>query len=206
MSKGTFITFEGGEGCGKTTQVATLAQRLRDAGRSVVELREPGGTGLGDKIRSILLDPNSPAMCDEAEALLFAASRAQLVHQVILPALQKGHVVLSDRFVDSSLVYQGVARGLGVDAVLAANQMALQGVWPDLTLYLDIEASAGMKRARKRAIFDRIELEEMKFHRDVRRGFKALADQYPDRITVIDATPTEDQVAAAVWDAVQAVF
>lgn len=206
MTAGTFITFEGGEGSGKTTQLAILARRLRDAGRSVVELREPGGTALGDTIRSILLSRDGPAICDEAEALLFAASRAQLVSQVIRPALERGHVVLSDRFVDSSLAYQGAARGLGVEDVRRANSLALRGLWPHRTLLLDIEASAGMKRAGKRAIFDRIEVEEMKFHRKVRRGFKRLAQSHPGRIFVIDAARSEEEVAADVWEAVSCLF
>jgi len=202
MTDGLLITFEGGEGCGKTTQIATLEERLRAGGRSVLRLREPGGTPLGDSIRELLLKPDGPRMCHAAEALLFAASRAQIVHAVIAPALRRGEVVICDRFIDSSLVYQGVARGLGVDAVLDANRMALQGLWPHLTVLLDLDVGEGLARAGKRAVLDRIESAGLEFHREVREGFLVMSLRFPDRVRVIDATPPPDEVAAAVWNAV----
>jgi dTMP kinase len=195
-----FVTFEGGEGCGKTTQIKLLASKLESLGYDVLCVREPGGTYLGDRIRGMLLDPESE-MCDEAEALLFAASRIQLVKTVILPALEEGKVVISDRFIDSSLAYQGWARGVGPTAIMRVNWFVRYHM-PDLTLLLDIDPEEGLRRAGRRALFDRIEQEELAFHQSVRRGFLDQAEKEP-RIEVIDATPEPEKVEKAVWDQVQ---
>lgn len=188
-----FITFEGGEGCGKTTQIQLLKDHLESQGETVVTTREPGGTKLAERVREMLLDPQS-VMCDEAEALLFASSRAQHVREVIRPAIERGEYVLCDRFVDSSLAYQGMGRGLGFDAVLQANEMALGGLWPHLTLWLRMDPTAALRRAQKRALFDRIEREEMDFHRRVHEGFHECWRRWPERVVQIHAADTPERV------------
>ncbi len=191
---GLFITFEGAEGCGKTTQVGLLADELRERGREVVCLREPGGTLLGNVIRGLLLGTEAPEFTHLTEAYLFATSRAELVAKVIRPTLHDGGVVLCDRFVDSSLVYQGVGRGLGEDRVLGINRAAVDGCWPDLTFLLDIPVEVGLERARSRAGLDRIEGEERGFHERVRQGFLDRAERNPERIAVIDASASRMEV------------
>jgi len=202
---GYFITFEGIEGSGKTTHIARLRDRLEALGHTVLQVREPGGTPLGDRIREILL--NGPEMVDEAEALLFAASRAQIVASVIAPALEEGTTVLCDRFVDSSVVYQGHARRLSVPAVLQANEMAVQGRWPDRTLLFDLPPELGLERAASRLLaLDRIEREGLSFHRTCREGFLTEAREHPNRYRVIDAALSKDEVEEQVWKAVQDLF
>lgn len=188
--KGLFISFEGSEGCGKSTQIGLLAARLREAGREVVLLREPGGTPIGEQIRNLLqYDASAFAMTPEAELLLFAASRAQLVREVIRPAVDRGAVVLCDRFLDSTTVYQGVARALDRKDVAAINAFAVGGIIPDLTLLLDIDAAEGRRRAASRkGPVDRMEQEKEEFYEAVRRGYLALAGENKGRIAVIDAT------------------
>jgi dTMP kinase len=199
QSRGRLIAFEGVEGAGKSTQVELLRQALEKAGHRVVTTREPGGTPLGEQVRSILLDPAS-ALEARTEALLFAASRAQLVEQVIRPALERGEVVLCDRYLDSSLAYQGAARGLGVEAVAAINRFATAGLVPDLVVLLRLDPAEGL--ARGRGGRDRIERQDLEFHRRVARGFLDLAAANPDRFVVIDAAAPPDQVAAEVRAAV----
>jgi dTMP kinase len=199
QSRGRLIAFEGVEGAGKSTQVELLRQALEKAGHRVVTTREPGGTPLGEQVRSILLDPAS-ALEARTEALLFAASRAQLVEQVIRPALERGEVVLCDRYLDSSLAYQGAARGLGVEAVAAINRFATAGLVPDLVVLLRLDPAEGL--ARGRGGRDRIERQDLEFHRRVARGFLDLAAADPDRFVVIDAAAPPDQVAAEVRAAV----
>ncbi len=191
IMRGILITFEGIEGCGKSTQARLLADALRAAGRDVLTLREPGGTQLGNAIRGLLLGRDSPPISDLAEAYLFAASRAELVARMVRPALAEGAVVICDRYVDSSLVYQGVARGLGLDRVREINLDAVDGCW---TYLIDLPTDVGLARARSRAMFDRIEKEQREFHDAVRRGFLALADEEPDRFTVVDGRPTSVDV------------
>ncbi len=203
---GLFITFEGIEGTGKTTQIGMLAEELRSSGRQVVSLREPGGTALGNVIRGLLLGQEGPRFGDLTEAYLFATSRSELVEQVVQPALAEDKVVLCDRFVDSSVVYQGIARGLGPERVLAINDAAVRGCWPDLTVVLDLPAEDGLARVRSRSLFDRIENEQIGFHRSVRDGFLELARANPRRYAVVDARPSRMEVHRAVVAELRARF
>jgi dTMP kinase len=193
-----FISFEGLDGCGKTTQAAMLAAALELEGRTVVRVREPGGTPIGERIRELLLDGNS-VIGGAAEALLYAAARAQLVDQVILPALARGEVVVADRFIDSSLAYQGVARGLGLEQVLRANELATGGLMPDITLLLELPTE--LAGARRGDTPDRIESEGDGFHAAVALGFAAAAERFPERIHVVDASGPPRTVLARVREA-----
>jgi dTMP kinase len=197
--RGRLIAFEGVEGAGKSTQVELLRQSLEKAGHRVVTTREPGGTPVGEQVRSILLDPAS-TLAARSEALLFAAARAQLVEQVIRPALERGEIVLCDRYLDSSLAYQGAGRGLGVEAVAEINRFATGGVVPDLVVLLALDPAEGL--ARRRGGRDRIEAQDLDFHRRVARGFLNLAAAEPERFAVVDAAAPPDQVAAEVRAAV----
>lgn len=195
---GLFITFEGTEGCGKTTQVALLADELREAGHTVVCLREPGGTLLGNVIRGLLLGKEAPSFSHLTEAYLFATSRAELVQRIIRPALDADKVVICDRFVDSSLVYQGMARGLGVERILGINRAAVDGCWPTLSILLDLPTEDGLARVRSRSLFDRIEEEEHAFHDEVRQGFLDRAADNPERFMVVDARGSRMDVHRAI--------
>lgn len=197
---GLFITFEGGEGSGKTTQLRMLAHRLEAAGVSVRAVREPGGTAVGESVRHILLDPDHAGLDARAELLLYEAARAQLVAEVIEPALAAGEVVLCDRFFDSTTAYQGYARGLPLDEIATLNHAATGGLMPDRTLVFDIDPELGIERATCEGA-DRLECEDLTFHRAVREGFSAIAAAQPGRVRVIDASGTVDQVAARVADA-----
>ena len=197
--RGRLIAFEGVEGAGKSTQLELLRQTLEKAGHRVVTTREPGGTPVGEQVRSILLDRAS-TLHPRAEALLFAAARAELVEQVIGPALGRGEVVLCDRYLDSSLAYQGVARGLGLGAVAAVNRFATAGLVPDLVVLLRLDPAEGL--ARGRGSPDRIEGQDLEFHQKVAQGFLDLAAADPDRFVVIDAAQPPDRVAAEVRAAV----
>jgi len=201
MTTGRFIAFEGIEGSGKSTQIARLAGALAARGVEVVRLREPGGTGLGDRIRAILLDAGEVGMRPEAEMYLFAASRAQLVQTAVEPALARGAWVLCDRFVYSSLAYQGHARGLGRDRVLRANADAATRL-PDLVVLMDLPVAASLARAAARGSLDRFEQEGAEFHEAVRRGFLAERDQDPDRFATVAADDAEEAVTASVLAAV----
>jgi dTMP kinase len=197
QAPGWFIAFEGVEGAGKTTQLELLRRELEARGHEVVATREPGSTAVGERIRAILLDDPVAADLDpRAEALLFAAARAQHVEQVIRPALERGAAVLCDRFVDSSLAYQGVGRGLGRGPVEEVNRWATAGVLPRLVVLLDLDPAAGL--ARSAGSRDRIERQELEFHRTVARAFRALAAEQPDRFLVVDAAAPAEQVAERV--------
>ncbi len=189
-----FVSLEGPDGVGKTTQVALLVEALRAEGRDVVQCREPGGTELGERVRSLLLD-GDVAVGDRAEALLFAAARAEIADEVIRPALAAGRWVVCDRFIDSSIVYQGIARGLGVESVRAASVFATDGLLPDRTIVLH-----GVDRRGDQP--DRIEAAGAEFHRRVAEGFLRLAELDPARVVLVDATGAEDAVAARVRAAV----
>jgi dTMP kinase len=193
------ISFEGIEGAGKSSQVARLADELRRAGRKVLVSREPGGTPTGERVRGILLDPDGSPMHPRTEALLFAAARAEHVEGVIGPALARGEVVLCDRYVHSSLAYQGAARGLGVSEIERLNRWATAGLWPDLVVLLDLDPADGFRRARG---LDRIESEGLAFHRAVRAAFLEFAAADPDRFAVVDATRPIAEVAADIHAAV----
>jgi len=210
--RGLFLTFEGIDGSGKTTQMRLLAERLRRAGHEVLESYEPGGTRIGNQVRRILLDSGNQELCPTAELLLYFACRAQNVDQWILPALREGQVVLSDRFTDSTLVYQGVGRGLGKDVVLALDKIACRGLVPDLTVLIDIDLETSLARAqsRNRTLQDtggvaetRMDDQEVEFHRRVRDAYAELAASEPRRFTVIDGRHDVETVAGAVWEAVK---
>jgi dTMP kinase len=194
--KGIFVTFEGLDGCGKSTQMELLAAALRESGYVVLVTREPGGTPLGEAIRDVLLDPRYHGMSARSEALLYAAARAQLVEQVIRPALEDGQVVLCDRYLDSSLAYQGYGRGLGADDIITLNVWATECLFPDLTLYLDLDDA--VRSTRLGAVPDRLEAENEDFHRRVGEGFRELLAQHPHRIRRIDARGTEAEVQERV--------
>ncbi|MBM4124784.1 MAG: dTMP kinase [Nitrospira sp.] len=205
--RGLFITFEGIEGSGKSTQCARLAKLLRKDGYRVVETREPGGTPLAERIRSLLLagpakqaSASAEPIDPRSEALLMLACRSQHMAQVIEPALATGAVVLCDRFVDSTLAYQGYGRGLDLTALLSLNRFATQGVTPDLTLLFDLPVSTGLaRRRRERGVaLNRMDRETRRFHERVRQGFLALASRNPRRIKILDATPTPDRIAETV--------
>ena len=199
MNKGIFITFEGNDGSGKTTQILLLSEYLRQKGLEVVTLREPGGTAIGEKIREILLDNRNQGMYPVTEMLLYAASRAQLVSSVIKPELEKNRAVICDRFLDSSLAYQGEGRGLGAENVWAVNRLAVDGCLPDITFFMDLDADASMARlVAKGEGTDRIESEEMDFHRRVYSGYIKLARQDPDRIKRIDVNRNPQEVFAEI--------
>ena len=202
--RGKFITFEGGEGCGKSTQAQLLKTELERRGIEVVHTREPGGTVLAEKIRTLLKDEAQDPPCDRSEVLLFLAARAQLVENVIIPALESGKWVISDRFSDSTIAYQGYGRGLPLGFLRDANDFACKGLKSDLTLLLEVPPETAAKRMRRReeatgTAADRIELAGDDFHDRLRRGFRVLAEAEPERITVIDASGTEEEVWDLVW-------
>jgi len=208
MMRGIFITFEGPEGSGKSTHVRRLAAKLRAMGRKVVTVREPGGTPVGEAIRDVLQhDRRGEKMSPETEALLFMASRAHLVREIIRPALERGACVISDRFGDSTIAYQGFGRGLDVKALINLNAFVVDGAVPDLTLVLDLDVRHGFARLRarnkkKKESPDRIEREKLPFHRRVRRGYLALARKNPKRFKVIDANREISAVDDSIWKAV----
>ena len=204
MARGKFITFEGGEGCGKSTQVKRLKEALEKTGVEVLLTREPGGTWLSEEIRHLIKDQTTDAPCDRSELLLFLAARAQLVKNVIRPALEAGKWVVSDRFSDSTIAYQGYGRGLPLDILKDMNNFACEGLKPDLTLLLDVTQETSRARMHRReeatnTTADRIELAGDEFHRRLRRGFAELAKVCPERIVTIDANGTVDEVWENVW-------
>jgi dTMP kinase len=206
---GLFITFEGMDGSGKTTQMRRLAARLRAAGRAVLETAEPGGTAIGRAIRRILLDSANQELSPTAELLLYFASRAQNVDEAILPALGRGEIVLADRFTDSSLVYQGCGRGLGAEAVLALDRVACRGLQPRLTILVDIDVETSLARAHARNTAEshsetRMDEQSLEFHRKVYEAYQALADREPRRIKRVDGRRSVEEVERAIWDIVSA--
>ena len=208
MARGRFITLEGGEGCGKTTQAARLRSRLAADGVDALLVREPGGTPLAERVRSLLKDETDDPPCDRSELLLFLAARAQLVRNVIRPALDSGRWVVSDRFSDSTFAYQGYGRGLPLDILRVANDFACGGLSPDLTLLLEVPPEVAEARMRGReaatnTAADRIERAGGDFHARLREGFLALAAADPRRFAVIDASAAPDEVASAVLSAAE---
>ena len=193
MNRGFFITFEGGDGSGKSTQISILKESLIEKGYDVILTREPGGTDISEKIRELILDPENGEMEDITEAYLYAAARAQLVRQLIKPALEEGKVVICDRFVDSSIAYQGFGRGLG-DAVGIINTYAVDDCMPDLTILLKLDPERGSSRIAGRE-HDRIEQASDDFHRKVYEGYLKLEEKYPDRILGVDASGTIQEIA-----------
>lgn len=201
--RGIFLVFEGGEGSGKSTQMERLSHFLKSMGHSACITREPGGTGIGDDIRRILLDTSSVAMSPKTEALLYAADRAQHVEQVIKPALERGEIVISDRYLYSSLAYQGVGRGLGIDEILDLNRWATGGLLPDLVFWLDFDPELGLERSTS---VDRIESEDLSFHQSVRDAYRLLSERYPKRFVVIDAGADEASIEADIRKRVERVL
>ena len=198
--RGLFITLEGADGCGKSTQAAILADRIAATGREVVRLREPGGTAVSEKIRALVLDPENSEMAPECELLLFEVSRAQLVRQVIEPALARGAVVVCDRFYDSTFAYQAAGRSLAEPTIRAANALGSCGVAPDRTLVLDMDTDAALSRATRDGA-DRMEAEGVAFQRRVREGYLRLVAEEPRRVRRVDATGTVEEVAGRLADA-----
>jgi dTMP kinase len=206
---GLFITFEGMDGSGKTTQMHRLAARLRALGRTVLETAEPGGTPIGMKIRRILLDAANQELSPTTEVLLYFASRSQNVDEWIASALDRGEIVLADRFTDSSLVYQGCGRDLGVDTILALEGIACRGLKPDLTLLVDIDAETSLARARARNLAQphcetRMDDQSLDFHRKVYQAYHALAAREPERVKVVDGRADVDAIERQVWSIVGA--
>jgi dTMP kinase len=205
---GLFITFEGPDGCGKSTQMRTLAERLRSDGHGVLESAEPGGTRIGQLVRRILLDAANQELQPTAEMLLYFACRAQNVDEWILPALADGRIVLSDRFTDSTLVYQGVGRGLGAEKVRILDAIACRGLVPDLTVVVDIEVEQGLARVRarntaSRSTDTRMDEQAVEFHKRVREGYLHLAQDEPKRVRIVDGSGDIESVSRGVWDIVQ---
>ncbi len=197
----TFITFEGIEGSGKTTQIRLLLDWLHQRTDQVLLTREPGGTSIGEQIRAILLNPINTEMTPEAEILLFSAARAQVVREVIRPRLDAGWIVICDRFADSTLAYQGYGHGLSLDDLLGITEFATGGLWPDLTVYLDLDVETGLRRkAATPEEWNRMEAQEVAFHRRVRAGYLQLAAQNPDRWLVLNA----DQPVEAIQELIRA--
>ena len=205
---GVFITFEGPEGCGKSTQVLRLVERLKAEGHDVVTTREPGGTPTGEAIRGILQhDTAGEDICAETETLLFEASRAQLVRHVIRPALERGAIVICDRFADSTTAYQGFGRGFDVETLLQLHAFALGETEPDLSLLLDIEVEEGFRRlqsrnAKAKTGLDRMERESLEFHQRVCKGYRTMAKRWPERFRVVDGNQDPAEVHSDIWDLV----
>jgi dTMP kinase len=209
VQRGIFITFEGMDGSGKTTQRGRLAARLRAAGRTVLETAEPGGTRIGTQIRRILLDAANQELSPSAELLLYFASRAQNVDEWIRPALARGEIVLADRFTDSSLVYQGYGRELGPENVLALDRIACRGLRPDLTFLLDIDAETSLARALTRNAAEtssetRMDEQSLEFHRKVHAAYRELAAREPERVKTVSGLAPVEEIESAIWTLVQA--
>lgn len=200
-----FITFEGGEGTGKSTALKAISAYFEDNKIPFILSREPGGTPIGEEIRNVILSKNNGAMDLRVEALLFAASRRQHLIEKIWPALKAGTNVLCDRYLDSSLAYQGNARGLGIENVLKVNEFATEGTFPDITLFFDLDPEVGLQRiaANQQREVNRLDLEKMSFHKSVREGFLKLAEMYPNRYVVIDASKSPQEVADACINAIK---
>lgn len=195
---GLFVSIEGSDGSGKTTVVHHITKELEKRNIPVISSREPGGIRISEKIRDIILDSENSEMSSATEALLYAASRSQHIDQKIKPALQEGKVVICDRFVDSSLAYQGYARGLGIDEVYSINLFAIKDAIPDLTIFLDINAETAKKRVEAREHLDRLELEKEEFHQKVKQGYQLICDKFKERIVVIDANRSLEEVVEDV--------
>jgi dTMP kinase len=209
--RGLFITFEGPEGSGKSTQLRTLAKYLRNSGHDVLETAEPGGTPIGMQIRRVLLDAKNQELSPTAELLLMFAARAQNVDQWIVPALAAGRIVVCDRFTDSTLVYQGAARGLGSEIVYDVDRIACRGLIPDLTIVIDIDVETGLARAHRRNertqdVETRMDEQSVEFHRKVRDAYQHLAQDEPKRVKLIDGSRSEAAVAEDVQTLVDSLF
>src|ERR1700722_2287733 len=208
---GLFVSFEGGEACGKTTQVARLVEKLESIGRQVIAIREPGSTRAGEAIRNLLLHSEQGlSLTPAAELLLFGASRAQLIEEVIRPALHAGKIVLADRFTDSTTVYQGIARGIGLKFIREMEEFVCAGLRPTVTFLLDLDLETirnrRLRRVRPVSSPDRMEELPPEFHQKVRDGYLQLAREFPERIKIVDAARSADEVEAAIWKEINAIL
>lgn len=203
--KGIFITIEGGDGSGKSTQIGLIKKYMESLGRDVVLTREPGGTRVSEIIRELILDKTYTEMDDMTEALLYAASRSQHVAEKIMPSLEAGKIVICDRFVDSSIVYQGMGRGLG-DAVRIINEYATRGLQPDLTILLDLSHEEGIKRKKTQRELDRLEMAKDEFHKTVAEGYRQLAKENPERILRVDASLAIDEIHDQIQGKIKALI
>ena len=205
--RGLFITFEGTDGAGKTTQIQRLSADLRDAGYDVCLTREPGGTPISEQIRDVLLNPDHSEMAATTELLLYAASRAQHVSEIIKPALEAGKIVISSRFADATVVYQGYGRGLDLDRIHHLNRIATDGITPDATFVLDLPVEIGLQRVQNsRGGLDRLESEKIEFHHRLREGYQTIARQEPQRLKIIDAQVSPEQVYTQIQEAIQSLL
>lgn len=202
MRKGWFITFEGPDGSGKTTVSTVVVKKLEEMGYEVVYTREPGGIDIAEQIRHVILDPKNIAMDFKTEALLYAASRRQHLVEKVMPALELGKIVICDRFVDSSLAYQGVGRGLGIDEVYSINQFAIGDLMPDKTIYLDLGAQEGLDRLSNRVFKDRLDQEKVDFHLKVVDGYRQVVEKYKERMILVDASQPVEKVIEEAFEAV----
>ena len=202
MRRGWFITFEGPDGSGKTTVSTSVVEKLKEFGYEVVYTREPGGIDIAEQIRHVILDPKNTAMDAKTEALLYAASRRQHLVEKVLPALNQGKIVICDRFVDSSLAYQGVGRNLGIDEVYSINKFAIDDIMPDKTIYLNLSAEEGLSRLSNRTFKDRLDQEKIDFHLKVVEGYTKVVEKYKDRMIVVDASKNVDEVIQDAFEAV----
>ncbi len=202
MARGLFLTFEGCDGCGKTTVLNRVSVLLKEKGIPFLLTREPGGSKIAEEIRNVILDKKNTEMDPRCEALLYAASRRQHLVEIVLPALEKGIHVLSDRYLDSSLAYQGYARGIGMEEVYSINLFAIDGMLPDLTFFLDLPPEEGLARIRKNETreVNRLDLEKENFHKKVYEGYKILLENYPERIVRIDAKKTVEEESQEIFD------
>lgn len=194
MQKGLFITFEGNDGSGKTTISKLAYEKLKEAGYPVIYTREPGGIDIAEQIRHVILDPKNTAMDARCEALLYAASRRQHLVEKVLPALAENKIVLCDRFVDSSLVYQGIARKIGIEEVFNINQFAIEGHMPDATVFLSVSLEVGLSRVSNRGNLDRLDNESMEFHTLVAQGYEVVKEKFKERMHIVDANKDIDSV------------
>ena len=192
--KGLFITFEGPNGSGKTTVATAVCERLKEKGYEVIHTREPGGIAISEDIRKIILDPKNTSMDPKTEALLYAASRRQHLVEKVFPAIKEGKIVICERFLDSSLAYQGYGRKLGFDEVLSINMFAIDNTYPDLTIYLDVDEQVGLDRLADRSFKDRLDQESIEFHHLVSEGYREVLRRFKDRISIVDASQDKESV------------
>ena len=206
IKKGIFITFEGPDGSGKTTVSTSVYQKLLDEGYDAIYTREPGGIDIAEQIRKVILDPANTAMDYRTEALLYAASRRQHLVEKVIPALKANKIVICDRFVDSSLVYQGVARGLGIEEVFRINQFAIDDYMPEKTIYLNISAEVGLARLSNREFKDRLDQEQLSFHVMVENGYHQIIELFKDRFLIVDASQSKEKVISDAYQLVKEII
>lgn len=205
-TSGVFISFEGGEGAGKSVQIVRLREQLEKVGKKIVLTREPGGTAIAEQIREIVLSKKNMGMVYTTEVLLYQAARAQIYRELILPALATGKWVLADRTSDSSVVYQGMVRGFGVEIIKELNDLSTKNTYPDLTILLDVPVETGLSRRNGAGEVNRFDMESREFHEKVRKGYLQLAKQETKRFVIIDARKTIEEIAAEIWDKVKTRF